>query len=153
MFWLYRDTHKVDTRLSSQMGDRQERKVKEHETLVSADLWPNSPRFDPTVESFQSVVSCQKAEVTSDIFTDKHLRHKTSSLHLDIYIQIYQPRPHKNSHHVTVRKQLIQRLSGLLYLHGDSDPLLLWYHVVVHVHLLDHLNLFISISALRNLNY
>lgn len=52
-----------------------------------------------------------------------------------------------------MRKHLIQRLSGLLYLHGDSDPLLPWHHVVVRLHLLDHLNLFISISALRKLNY
>lgn len=52
------------------------------------------------------------------------------------------------SHHVTVRKQLVQRLSGLLDLHGDGDPLLLRQRAVKCHHLLDHLHLFISVPAL-----
>ncbi len=51
-----------------------------------------------------------------------------------------------------MRKQLVQRLSGLLYLHGDGDSLLQWQSVVILYHLLDHLHLLLSISTLQVLN-
>lgn len=50
-----------------------------------------------------------------------------------------------------MRKQLIQWLSGLLYLHRDGDFLMLWQCAVIHHNLLDHFHLFLSISALQEL--
>ena len=67
----------------------------------------------------------------------------------DIYIYIIQ---FSQTYHVTMRKQLIERLSGLLYLHRHRNSLLLWHRAVIHHYLLDHLHLFLSISALHNSN-
>lgn len=58
---------------------------------------------------------------------------------------------HRSSHHIAMRKQLVQRLSGLLYLHGNGDLLLLWQHAVISLYLLDHLHLLLCVSALQEL--
>lgn len=52
-----------------------------------------------------------------------------------------------------MRKQLIQRFSGLLYLHGDGDSLLLPRQRGVKRHNpLDHLHLLLGVTALQEFN-
>lgn len=51
-------------------------------------------------------------------------------------------------YHITIVKKLVQRLPGLLRLHGYGDPVLLWQRADRQLHLLDHLHLLLSITAL-----
>lgn len=81
-----------------------------------------SPLFDSRVESSQSSFSCQEPEVAGDVFTDKHLNttqcwhHKFTLTH-SFVCQL------KDAHHVSVWKQLVERLSGFLDLHRNGYSL------------------------------